>query len=114
MRADAPTDAGVTKCAALFSPSRDWKDTRGVGQPVGMWYYATDLIYTGNETAAWNFLDQAWGGDATDKKKYLDEYRSRLKKSVYYPDLELLQKARVSNAGQKIDWTKQCFAYLQG
>jgi len=110
MKADAPTQAEIAKCAALFKPSRDWKTS----QPMGMWHYATDLIYTGSEADAWSFLGAAWGGSAMDKKKYLDEYRSRLKNSVYYPELESLQKAPLSNAGQKIDWTKQCFAYLRG
>jgi hypothetical protein len=110
MKAAPPKSDETAKCAALFKPSRDWQTT----QPAGMWYYATDLIYTGNETDAWRFLDAAWGGSAADKKKYLDEYRSRLKKSVYYPELESLQKAPTSNAGQKIDWTKQCFEYLRG
>ncbi len=110
MKATTPKAGETGKCAALFKPSRDWRTS----QPAGMWYYATDLIYTGNEATAWSFLDAAWGGSAGDKKKYLDEYRSRLKKSVYYPELESLQKAPVSNAGQKIDWTKQCFEYLRG
>ena len=110
MKSNPPTDAEVVKCAGLFRPSRDWKD----GQPSGLWYYATDLIYTGNAAQAWTFLDGAWGGSTTDKKKYLDDYRQRFKKSVYYPELMQLQQAPVSSAGQKIDWTKQCFAYLHG
>jgi hypothetical protein len=114
MRADAPKTGEITRCAARFKPSRDWKGHDNGGQPLGMWYYATDLIYTGNEMAAWAFLDAAWGGSATDRKKYLDEYRRRLRKSVYYPELESLQKTPVSNASQKIDWTKQCFEYMHG
>ena len=110
MKSSAPKPGEIAKCAALFKPSRDWKSS----QPIGMWYYATDLIYTGNEAEAWDLLDAAWGGSAADKKKYLDEYRSRLRKSVYYPELDSLQKAPASNAGQKIDWTKQCFEYLRG
>jgi hypothetical protein len=110
MKAAAPKAGETAKCAALFKPSPDWKD----GQPRGLWYYATDLIYTGNEVEAWTFLDRAWGSSAADKKKYLDDYRQRLKKSVYYQGLESLQKAPMSNAGQKIDWTKQCFEYLRG
>ncbi|HEY1772105.1 MAG TPA: hypothetical protein VGH91_02805 [Gammaproteobacteria bacterium] len=113
MKTTAPKSDETSKCAALFKPSRDWKGRDNDGQPLGMWYYATDLIYTGNETQAWAFLGAAWGGNAADKKKYLDEYRARLKKSVYYPELESLQKAPFSNADQRIDWTKQCFEYLQ-
>jgi hypothetical protein len=114
MKADAPKVDEVARCAARFKPSRDWKGQDNGGQPLGMWYYATDLIYTGNETAAWAFLDAAWGGSVADKKKYLDEYRSRLRKSVYYPELVQLQKKQSSINGQKIDWTKQCFEYLRG
>jgi hypothetical protein len=114
MKSNAPTDTEIAKCATLFKPSRAWKGQANAGQPLGMWYYATDLIYTGNETQAWVFLDAAWGGSATDKKRYLDEYQARLKKSMYYQDLESLQKAPVSDTDQKIDWTKQCFAYVRG
>jgi hypothetical protein len=110
MKSNAPTDAQIAKCAELFKRSREWKDS----QPSGMWYYATDLIYTGNAEQAWKFLDAAWGGSAADKKKYLDDYRQRFKTSVYYPDLMQLQQAAVSAAGQKIDWIKQCFAYMHG
>ncbi|HEY3858726.1 MAG TPA: hypothetical protein VGM47_03835 [Gammaproteobacteria bacterium] len=114
MRSNVPVSDAINKCALLFKQSRDWKGTENAGQPAGLWYYATDLIYTGNEAAAWTFLDQAWGGSAADKKKYLDDYRQRLKRSVYYQGLESLQKAPMSDAGQKIDWTKQCFEYLRG
>ena len=114
MKANAPSDAEITKCADLFKPSLAWKQERNASQPMGMWYYATDLIYTGNAAQAWTFLDAAWGGSAADKKRYLDDYRQRFKKSVYYLDLMQLQQAPASSSGQKIDWTKQCFAYLHG
>jgi len=110
MRADGPKGDDVMHCAALFRPSREWKTS----QPIGMWYYATDLIYTGNAAQAWRFLDAAWGGSRTDKKRYLDDYQRRLKKSVYYPELMQLQKTATSKIGQKIDWTKQCFEYMHG
>ena len=110
MKADAPTDKQITDCAALFKPSREWRKF----QPLGVWYYATDLIYTGNAVQAWKFLDAAWGGDDKGKKKYLDDYRQRFRKSAYYPELMQLQQAPVSAMGQKIDWTRQCFAYMHG
>lgn len=110
MKAAAPKAGETAHCAVLFKPSRDWKD----GQPRGMWYYATDLIYSGNAAEAWSFLDQAWGGSAADKKKYLDDYQQRLKKSIYYQDLMQLQKTSPSAVGQKIDWTEQCFEYMHG
>ena len=110
MRSNAPAQTDVDKCAVLFKPSRDWK----TDQPMGMWYYATDLIYTGNAVQAWSFLDKAWGGSAVDKKKYLGGYQQRLKKSVYHDDLMRLQEAPISAQSQKIDWFKQCFEYMHG
>ena len=110
MKADAPGKGVIEKCAALFKKSRDWRD----GQPLGMWYYATDLVYTGNQPQALKFLEASWGASAADRDKYLNEYRTRLGKSIYYPQLKLLQELGPSAANQKIDWTKQCFEYLQG
>jgi hypothetical protein len=110
MKADGPRQGEIEKCAVLFKKSRAWKD----GQPLGMWYYATDLIYTGNAAAAPRFLAASWGGSTADRDRYLKEYQRRLKKSIYYPELMLLQQLGPSPTNQKIDWTKQCFAYLEG
>jgi len=110
MKADGPDKSKTEKCAALFKKSRAWKG----GQPMGMWYYATDLIYTGNEGAALKFLEASWGGSTVDRDKYLKEYQRRLQRSIYYPELKLLQRWGLSSANQKIDWTKQCFNYLEG
>ncbi|HSN16953.1 MAG TPA: hypothetical protein VLV87_01990 [Gammaproteobacteria bacterium] len=114
MRANPPAPGETGKCAALFKASRDWKEQKGPPQPLGMWYYATDLVYTGNEADAWAFLDRAWGGKAADKKRYLDEYRSRLGKSIYRRELMQLHKTPLTALGQKIDWTQHCFDYLRG
>jgi hypothetical protein len=114
MKADAPKAGVLKKCAALFKQSRAWKSEQNAGQPLGMWYYATDLIYTGHAEEAWMFLDAVWGGGKAEKRKYIGEYKSRLKKSVYYPDLMQLQQAPFSDAGQKIDWEKHCFDYMHG
>ena len=113
MKANAPTPDEIAHCARLFKKSRAWKD-HDQPQPLGMWYYATDLIYTGNADAAWKFLDAAWGGSDAGKVKYLGDYKARLKKSAYYQELMDLQKAPASAANPKIDWTKQCFEYMHG
>ena len=110
MHATAPKPGEIGKCAALFKKSRDWK----TAQPMGMWYYATDLIYTGHESDALQFLKESWGGSVNDRDKYLGEYQRRLKKSIYYPELKLLQVLRPLSTDQQIDWTKQCFEYLHG
>ena len=110
MKAAAPTRGETEKCATLFRKSREWKH----GQPLGVWYYATDLIYTGHQAEALEFLKKSWGGSAADREKYLGEYQRRLTKSIYYPQLKLLQQMGTAATDQKIDWTKQCFEYLQG
>ena len=110
MHANAPKPGEIGQCAALFKKSRDWKSS----QPMGMWYYATDLIYTGHESDALRFLKESWGGGAADRDKYLGEYQRRLRNSVYYADLSLLQNVGPSATDQKIDWIKQCFEYLHG
>lgn len=112
MRANRPAPGEVEKCAALFKKSRDWHNQEE--QPMGMWYYATDLIYTGNPEPAWKFLDAAWGGSDSDKKKYLGEYRKRFTLSTYYSDLMLLPKTSVPKDAQKIDWNRHCFDYMHG
>lgn len=113
MKANAPTADEIAHCARLFKKSHAWMD-RDQPQPLGMWYYATDLVYTGNAASAWTFLDMAWGGSEGDKTRFIDDYRSRLKKSVYYKELTDLQKMTASAVNQKIDWTKQCFEYMHG
>lgn len=114
MKAVAPKAGMLEKCAALFKQSRAWMSDENAGQPLGMWYYATDLIYTGHADAAWKFLDGAWGGGKADKQKYIGDYKKRLTKSIYYPDLMQLQKAPLTDAGQKMDWEKHCFDYMHG
>ncbi len=113
MRAKPPTDAQVKSCAALFKKSRDWKNA-DAPQPLGMWYYATDLVYSGNASQAWAFLDAAWGGSGRDKAQYLVDYHKRLAKSIYHGALQQLPATAATQDSQNIDWDKQCFEYLQG
>ena len=110
MHATAPKASEIRHCAGLFKKSRGWK----AGPPMGMWYFATDLIYAGHERSALEFLKTSWGGRSSDRHKYLGEYRRRLRKSAYYPEIKLLQARSPSTIDQKIDWTKQCFEYMHG
>lgn len=111
MKSNPPTAAQIATCAAQFRQSRDWAGS----QPLGMWYYATDLIYTGNLGEAWTFLDKAWGGGAADKKEYLGDYRWRFTQSSYHAQLKQLSlQTKLSAAGQRVDWTRQCYDYLHG
>lgn len=110
MHATAPKRGEIRGCAALFRKSREWK----TAQPMGMWYYATDLVYAGHESDALAFLRASWGGSASSRDKYVGEYRRRLRRSRYYPELKRLQSLGSLATDQKIDWTRQCFVYLHG
>jgi len=111
MKANAPTPEELDRCAARFKASSAWhQETRP--QPMGVWYYATDLIYSGNAQAAWDLLDKGWGGSKKSEVKYLGDYRRRFAKSVYYPQLLALQASAAGSGNQKIDWTSQCAVYL--
>lgn len=112
MKANPPTQVEFDNCWKRLRASADWKKN-DEPQPMGLWYYATDLVYTGNGAIAWNFIYQAWGGGRDGYQRYFAEYRARLAKSVYYPQLEALQKAPLTAQGQKVDWEQQCRQYAQ-
>lgn len=111
MKANAPTQEELDRCAARFKASTAWGD-KIHPLPMGLWYYATDLIYSGNAQAAWGLLDKGWGGSKKSELKYVGEYRRRFAKSVYYPQLLALQASAAAPANQKIDWDVQCRQYL--
>lgn len=112
MKAKPPTQAEFDDCWKRFRANPDWKK-HDQPQPMGMWYYATDLIYTGNPAIAWNFLLQSWGTNRDEYRKYIAEYKRRLSRSVYYTQLADLEKARLTADSQKIDWRQQCISYAQ-
>jgi hypothetical protein len=111
MKANAPTQDELDRCAARFKANSAWGD-RADPQPMGLWYYATDLIYSGNSQAAWDLLDKGWGGNKKSELKYLSEYKRRFANSVYYPQLLALQASATAPANPKIDWDVQCRQYL--
>ncbi len=58
--------------------------------PAEVWGVMLDLIYTGNARQAWEFLDQAWRGEAADKAEFLGEFRARLATSPYWPQIKAM------------------------
>jgi hypothetical protein len=112
MKARPPTQQEFDDCWKRFRASPAWKK-QDQPQPMGMWYYTTDLIYTGNPAIAWNFLLQSWGSNRDTYRKYVGEYRERLAKSVYSAQLADLEKIKISAESQKIDWRQQCIDYAQ-
>ena len=112
MKANAPTQEELDRCAARFKASPAWGNKTDP-QPMGLWYYATDLIYSGNAQAAWDLLDKSWGGSKKSELRYVGEYRRRFAKSSYYPQLLALQASAAAPANQKVDWDVQCRQYLE-
>jgi hypothetical protein len=48
----------------------------------------TDLIFTGNESLAFQLVDEVWSQDISGKADFLKSYREALADSKYYPGLK--------------------------
>lgn len=54
----------------------------------GFWGFALDLIYSGHAGLAWQFLEMAWPPDRPGKEQFLSDFRARLSKSPYWPEIQ--------------------------
>lgn len=55
---------------------------RPVGTPA-FWEPMLDLIYTGNEAKAWEFLDWVWPKGKPGKEAFLTDFKDQLLESAY-------------------------------
>lgn len=53
-----------------------------------LWGYMLDLIYSGNEKSAWEFLDLAWPKSEQKKAEFKKDFQEQLKKSPYYNEFD--------------------------
>lgn len=112
MRAAPPTSDELATCEARFKTNPAWKDDgEHLPQPERIWQYVTDLIYTGNESLAIEFLTKSWGGDKTSFNKFTAKYQQLLKTSIYYQQIIKIQKAKITTTSQKINWQSNCAEY---
>jgi hypothetical protein len=91
MRRPAPTRAELTAKAAEFR-----KATVYAGFPVApeVYRYMLDLIYSGNDEAAWAFLDMAWPKQNPGKKEFLESFKQQLAKSPFWPEILAMNQRR--------------------
>ncbi|MBI4285777.1 MAG: VCBS repeat-containing protein [Chloroflexi bacterium] len=54
----------------------------------GFWGFALDLIYSGHAGLAWQFLEMAWPLGYLGKGQFLSDFRARLSKSPYWPEIQ--------------------------
>ena len=55
-----------------------------------LWGTMLDLIYTGHERRAWQFLDEAWPYNIRGKQLFRKDFTEQLKKSPYWKAIEKL------------------------
>ncbi len=63
-----------------------------VGVPIDLWREMLDLIYTGNDDAALEFLNMAWKPGYPGKRARFNEFRSQLAKSPYWPEIREMSR----------------------
>lgn len=59
----------------------------GGSVPPEYWRVLLEFIYHGHEALAWHFADIAWPEARPGKDAFLAEFRARLSKSPYWPDI---------------------------
>ncbi len=70
------------------------------GAPLdpALWATMLSLIYSGQETFAWTFADQAWPPERPGKDAFLAEFRQLLARSLVFQAFTAAQSAHVSGA----------------
>lgn len=57
--------------------------------PAALWATALELLYTGHEDRAWDFVDRAWMGDEASLERFRAELREQIGRSPYVVDLRV-------------------------
>jgi hypothetical protein len=87
MKKSPPPEAEIAAAAGEFQRDRtaSWSDRIGPVLQVML-----DLLYSGNEKRAWQFLDEAWREpeEGVDRDQFIAELRARLQQSPYYPAIQ--------------------------
>jgi hypothetical protein len=106
MRKRPPTENELVMCAGR---SKRLSGGQSAGYPAGLWYFITELIYTGNEELAWQFLERGWKKEWDDNHAQLNEFRKRLEGSEYRKQVKALQEFPLDKAKAPAkDWSRLC------
>jgi hypothetical protein len=85
MRQPPPTASQIIELVAQTAEAADWRsDGR---PPVVLWEIMLDLLYSGNESAAWKFFDLAWPSEVGGKDAFRRDFLMQLSTSRYWQDL---------------------------
>jgi hypothetical protein len=76
MRDPPPSERALARRAAELSAGWVAGDP-----PPAVWGFAVNLVYSGNASSAWRFLDLAWPGSIPGKDEFLADLRERLRGS---------------------------------
>lgn len=61
----------------------------GLNFQPALWSYVMQLMYSGHSDLAWKFLNEAWPPNIPGKANWTGDFCSRLKTSLYWPDLKV-------------------------
>lgn len=93
MRKSAPSNAQVASAARRV---HDMKPHPWGSPPTDLWRQMLAYIYTGNQSMAWQFLDDAWNPKWGSKEAFLHDLERQLSRSPYWVELR-----EASLAGRK-------------
>jgi hypothetical protein len=82
---DMQLDIGRVRWKLLLAGENSgWPAWPDVKLPPDLWGTMLDLIYTGHEQLAWQFLDRAWPVNVHGKTRFLADFKRQLATSPYW------------------------------
>jgi hypothetical protein len=102
MRAPVPSAGDLATLAAQvksYAPSAKGGEWPHAQVSPQLWATMLDLIYSGHESEAWKFLDDAWPPKVQGKDNFARDFRAQLAKSRYWPAVEAMNAAKPPAAG---------------
>ena len=102
MRAPVPDASDLATLAAQvksYAPSAKGGEWPHAQVSPQLWATMLDLIYSGHESEAWKFLDDAWPPKVQGKDAFAHDFRAQLAKSRYWPTVEAMNAAKPPAAG---------------
>jgi hypothetical protein len=88
---DLATLAAQVKSYAASAKGGEWPHAQVSPQ---LWATMLDLIYSGHESEAWKFLDDAWPPKVQGKDAFAHDFRAQLAKSRYWPTVEAMNSSK--------------------
>src|SRR5262249_3272037 len=87
MKRPAPTATALAAKAKALAKATIYSE-----HPVApdVYRYMLDLIYTGNASSAWRFLELAWPVEQSQRKEFIDSLMEQLKKSRFWPEIRAM------------------------